>query len=127
DTMGTLIGVSARAGFLDENGNLPEIKKPMLADALATMFGALVGTTTAGTFIESAAGIECQEYDCRFKLKMSGFPNFVVVELARLSFLQSIMPKADPPQAETLPLQIVSFIEMISLATPLLTLLFIKF
>jgi len=58
DTMGTLIGVSARAGFLDENGNLPEIKKPMLADALATMFGALVGTTTAGTFIESAAGIE---------------------------------------------------------------------
>lgn len=58
DTMGTLIGVSARAGFLDENGNLPEIKKPMLADALATIFGALVGTTTAGTFIESAAGIE---------------------------------------------------------------------
>ncbi|NOR16819.1 NCS2 family permease [candidate division WOR-3 bacterium] len=58
DTMGTLIGVSARAGFLDKNGNLPEIKKPMLADALATVFGALVGTTTAGTFIESAAGIE---------------------------------------------------------------------
>ncbi|MGB3478852.1 MAG: NCS2 family permease [bacterium] len=58
DTMGTLIGVSARANFLDENGNLPEIKKPMLADALATVFGALVGTTTAGTYIESAAGIE---------------------------------------------------------------------
>jgi AGZA family xanthine/uracil permease-like MFS transporter len=58
DTMGTLIGVSARAGFLDENGNLPEIKKPMLADALATVFGALVGTTTAGTYIESAAGVE---------------------------------------------------------------------
>jgi AGZA family xanthine/uracil permease-like MFS transporter len=58
DTMGTLIGVSARAGFLDENGNLPEIEKPMLADALATVFGALVGTTTAGTYIESAAGIE---------------------------------------------------------------------
>jgi len=58
DTMGTLIGVSARAGFLDENGNLPEIEKPMLADALATIFGALVGTTTAGTFIESAAGVE---------------------------------------------------------------------
>ncbi len=58
DTMGTLIGVSARAGFLDEQGNLPKVEKPMLADALATVFGALVGTTTAGTYIESAAGIE---------------------------------------------------------------------
>lgn len=58
DTMGTLIGVSARAGFLDENGNLPEIEKPMLADALATVFGALLGTTTTGTYIESASGIE---------------------------------------------------------------------
>jgi len=58
DTMGTLIGVSYRAGFLDENGNLPEIEKPMLCDALATVVGALFGTTTTGTFIESAAGIE---------------------------------------------------------------------
>lgn len=58
DTMGTLIGVSARAGLLDEDGNLPEIEKPMLADALATVFGAAVGTTTTGAYIESAAGIE---------------------------------------------------------------------
>lgn len=58
DTMGTLIGVSARAGFLDEEGNLPEIEKPMLCDALGTIFGSLSGTTTTGTFIESAAGIE---------------------------------------------------------------------
>ncbi len=58
DTMGTLIGLAARAGMLDEEGNLPEIEKPMLADALATVVGALLGTTTAGTFIESAAGIE---------------------------------------------------------------------
>lgn len=58
DTMGTLIGVSARAGFLDEKGDLPEIEKPMLADAIATVAGALFGTTTTGTFIESAAGIE---------------------------------------------------------------------
>ncbi|MFQ5866716.1 MAG: NCS2 family permease [bacterium] len=58
DTLGTLIGCSARAGFLDEKGNLPEIEKPMLADSLATMFGALVGTSTTGTYIESAAGIE---------------------------------------------------------------------
>jgi AGZA family xanthine/uracil permease-like MFS transporter len=58
DTMGTLIGVSARAGFLDENGNLPEIERPMLVDALSTMFSPLVGTTTAGAFIESATGVE---------------------------------------------------------------------
>ncbi len=57
DTMGTLIGVSYVAGFLDEQGNLPEIEKPMLADSLATVAGALLGTTTAGTYIESATGI----------------------------------------------------------------------
>ena len=58
DTIGTLIGVSARAGFLDEEGNLPEIEKPMLADAVATIVGACCGTTTSGSYIESAAGIE---------------------------------------------------------------------
>ncbi|MBN1296466.1 NCS2 family permease [bacterium] len=58
DTMGTVIGVSARAGLLDENGNLPQIERPMMADAVATVTGACFGTTTTGTFIESAAGIE---------------------------------------------------------------------
>ena len=58
DTMGTLIGLSYRAKLLDENGNLPEIEKPMLCDALATVVGAVLGTTTTGTYIESATGIE---------------------------------------------------------------------
>jgi AGZA family xanthine/uracil permease-like MFS transporter len=58
DTMGTLIGLSARAGFLDDQGNLPQIERPMMADALSTTFGALIGTTTSGAFIESATGIE---------------------------------------------------------------------
>jgi len=58
DTMGTLIGVSARAGLLDKEGNLPQIERPMLADALATTFAALVGTTTSGAYIESATGVE---------------------------------------------------------------------
>ncbi|MBN2078865.1 MAG: NCS2 family permease [Spirochaetes bacterium] len=58
DTMGTLIGLSYRAGLLDENGELPEIEKPMLCDALATVAGALMGTTTTGSYLESAAGIE---------------------------------------------------------------------
>ena len=58
DTMGTLIGVSYKAGLLDERGRLPEIEKPMLCDSLATIGAALLGTTTTGTFIESATGIE---------------------------------------------------------------------
>ena len=58
DTIGTLIGVSAKANLLDKDGNLPEVEKPMLADAVATVIGALLGTTTTGTFIESAAGVE---------------------------------------------------------------------
>jgi len=58
DTMGALLGLSYRAKLLDENGELPEIEKPMLADALSTVVAALLGTTTAGVYIESAAGIE---------------------------------------------------------------------
>ena len=58
DTMGSLIAVSSRAGFLDERGNLPRIAEPMLCDALATVFAALAGTTTSGAFIESAAGVQ---------------------------------------------------------------------
>ena len=58
DTMGTLIGLSMKAGLLDRNGNLPEIEKPMLCDSLSTMAGAVLGTATSGAYIESAAGIE---------------------------------------------------------------------
>ncbi|MGE5237788.1 MAG: NCS2 family permease [Chloroflexota bacterium] len=58
DTMGTLIGVSFKAGFLDSEGNLPKIEQPMLCDSLATMAGAVIGTTASGAYIESATGIE---------------------------------------------------------------------
>ena len=58
DTMGTLIGVSYKAGLLDKNGELPEIEKPFLADALSTIIASLLGTTTAGVYLESASGIE---------------------------------------------------------------------
>ncbi len=57
DTLGTLVGVSERAGLLDERGHLPQIERAMLADALATTFAGLVGTTTAGAYVESAAGV----------------------------------------------------------------------
>lgn len=58
DTVGTLIGLSSRAGLLDEHGNLPELEKPMLADALSNLAAPLMGTTTSGAYVESAAGIE---------------------------------------------------------------------
>lgn len=58
DTIGTLIGLSARAGFLDDKGNLPDIEKPLLADAIANIAAPVLGTTTAGAYIESASGIE---------------------------------------------------------------------
>jgi AGZA family xanthine/uracil permease-like MFS transporter len=58
DTMGTLIGVSARAGLLDADGNLAQIERPMLVDAVATTLAGLLGTTASGAFIESATGIE---------------------------------------------------------------------
>jgi adenine/guanine/hypoxanthine permease len=58
DTMGTLIGLSARAGLLDQQHNLPQIERPMLVVALSTCVAASVGTTTSGTFVESATGIE---------------------------------------------------------------------
>jgi len=58
DTMGTLIGLSARAGFLDSEGRLPQIERPMLVDALTTTLAPVLGTTTSGAFVESATGIE---------------------------------------------------------------------
>jgi AGZA family xanthine/uracil permease-like MFS transporter len=58
DTMGTLIGVSFLGGFLNEKGELPEIEKPMLVDALSTVMASILGTTTAGAYIESSTGIE---------------------------------------------------------------------
>ncbi len=57
-TLGTLLGVSAKAGFLDEEGNLPNIDKPFLVDAIATIVGALLGSTVVTTYIESASGVE---------------------------------------------------------------------
>jgi hypothetical protein len=57
DTIGTLIGAADKAGYLDENGNLPKIERAMLADALATTSGAVFGTSTVSTYIESTAGI----------------------------------------------------------------------
>ncbi len=91
DTVGTLIGLSARAGLLDEKGNLPDIEKPMLADALATMMAPLLGTTTTGAYIESAAGIE--------EGGKTGFTSLVVAALFLLSLFFAPVLTAVPPHA----------------------------
>ena len=57
DTLGTLIGVSTKANMLDENGGLPKIKPALLADSIATSTGAILGTSTTTTFVESSAGV----------------------------------------------------------------------
>lgn len=57
DTLGTLIGVSAKADMLDEDGRLPQIRPALLADSIATTAGAVLGTSTTTTFVESSAGV----------------------------------------------------------------------
>ena len=57
DTLGTLIGVATKAGMLDEKGRLPKIKPALLADAIGTSSGAVLGTSTVTTFVESASGV----------------------------------------------------------------------
>jgi AGZA family xanthine/uracil permease-like MFS transporter len=91
DTMGTLIGLSARAGFLDEDGNLPQIERPMLADALATTFAALSGTTTSGAFVESATGIEAGG--------RTGFTSVVTAACFAGALFFAPLVSAIPPQA----------------------------
>lgn len=91
DTIGTLIGLSARAGLLDSDGNLPEIEKPMLADALANLFAPAIGTTTTGAYIESAAGIE--------EGGRTGFTAVVVAILFLISLFFSPIFTIVPPHA----------------------------
>ena len=91
DTLGTLIGVASRAGFLDEHGNLPQIERPMLADALATTFAAAVGTTTSGAYIESATGVETGG--------RTGMTAVVTAALFALALFFSPFVAAIPPQA----------------------------
>lgn len=57
DTLGTLMGVSAKADMLDKDGKLPKIKGALMADAVATTAGAILGTSTTTTFVESASGV----------------------------------------------------------------------
>ncbi len=57
DTLGTLIGVASKADMLDKDGKLPKIKGALLSDAVGTTVGAMCGTSTVTTFVESASGV----------------------------------------------------------------------
>ena len=57
DTVGTLVGVCTKANMIDENGNIHRVKQAFMADSIATTFGALLGTSTTTTYVESAAGV----------------------------------------------------------------------
>ena len=58
DTIGTLVGPASRAGMLDKNGKMPNMKQALLSDAVGTVAGSLTGTSTVTTFVESASGVE---------------------------------------------------------------------
>lgn len=99
DTIGTLIGLSMRGDLLDESGNLPEIERPMMADALATMAAPLLGTTTTGAYIESAAGIG--------EGGRTGFTALVVALLFALSLFFAPLFTIVPPHAYGIALVVI--------------------
>lgn len=104
DTTGTLLGLAYKSGFLDEHGDLPEIEKPMMCDAVATVIGALVGTTTAGAYIESAAGIEAGA--------RTGFASVVTAILFLMALFFAPLLTAVPPCAYGAALLFVGLVMM---------------
>ncbi|AHF99923.1 uracil permease [Halostagnicola larsenii XH-48] len=102
DTAGTLIGVSQIGGFLDEDGDLPEAEKPLMADAVGTTVGAMIGTSTVTTFIESSTGLE--------EGGRTGFTTLVVAGFFALSLLIVPLMSAIPQYATYLALVVVGII-----------------
>ncbi|MEM4781606.1 MAG: NCS2 family permease [Halalkalicoccus sp.] len=102
DTAGTLIGVSQFGGFLDEEGDLPEIEKPLMADAVGTTVGAIVGTSTVTTYIESSTGIE--------EGGRTGLTALVVAGLFALSLIAVPLIAAIPAYASYIALVVVGII-----------------
>ncbi len=102
DTAGTLIGVSQIGGFLDEHGDLPEMDKPLMADAVGTTVGAMMGTSTVTTYIESSTGIE--------EGGRTGFTALVVGLLFLVSLLFVPIVSAIPTYATYIALVVVGII-----------------
>ena len=58
DTIGTLVGTASRAGMVDKDGNMPQMKEALISDSVGTLVGSVTGTSTVTTFVESASGVE---------------------------------------------------------------------
>ena len=102
DTAGTLTGVSQVAGFLDDEGNLPDADKPLMADAIGTTIGGMLGTSTVTTFVESATGVEAGG--------RTGMTAFVVGVLFLLSLAIVPLAAAIPQYASHIALVVVAVI-----------------
>lgn len=107
DTLGTLIGVASKADMLDKDGKLPKIKGALLADAIGTSAGALFGTSTTTTFVESAAGVA--------EGGRSGLTGVVAAILFALSLFLSPIFLAIPSFATAPALIVVGFLMLTSI------------
>lgn len=104
DTIGTLIGVSSRAGMADSNGNIPRLKKAFMADAIGTTVGAMLGSSTVTTFVESATGVNAGG--------RSGLTAFTTAVCFLVALFFAPLFLAIPPQATSVALVLVGVMMM---------------
>ncbi|MEO1672664.1 MAG: NCS2 family permease [Cyanobacteria bacterium J06631_2] len=109
DTIGTLAGVGMQAGYIDENGELPRANQALTADAIATTAGAVMGTSSVTTFIESASGVA--------EGGRTGFTSVVVAGLFFISLIFTPIFEAIPAFATTPALTIVGVLMMASITS----------
>lgn len=109
DTIGTLAGVGTQAGYIDENGELPKANRALSADAIATTTGAIMGTSSVTTFVESAAGVA--------EGGRTGFTALIVAALFLVSLIFTPIFAAIPGFATAPALLIVGVFMMASIAT----------
>ena len=107
DTLGTLIGVASKADMLDKDGNLPRIRGALLSDAIGTSVGAMLGTSTTTTFVESASGVA--------EGGRTGLTAVVAAILFGLSLFLSPIFLAIPSFATAPALVVVGFLMLISI------------
>ena len=108
DTMGTLVGLSQRAGFLDEEGKLPRANRALLADSVGTTAGAVLGTSPVTTYIESASGIS--------EGARTGLASVIVALLFLVSLFLTPLVQAIPPFA-TAPALVIVGVAMMGAVT----------
>ncbi len=109
DTIGTLAGVGMQAGYIDENGELPRANQALTADAIATTTGAVLGTSSVTTFVESASGVA--------EGGRTGFTAVVVALLFFISLIFTPIFEAIPAFATTPALTIVGVLMMASITS----------